>query len=238
MNTLKNRGKEGRDDILFGTPKVQERLKEAVMDMQYLLSRGYAQKSSLQLVGNKHRLNGRQQQAVQGMSASMEQVKQRRSTCISKNELKGKEVIVDGFNLIIILESALSKGYVFKGLDDCYRDLSSVYGTYRRVQQTEEALLLVGSIFKEAEVENVLWVFDKPVSNSGRLKTILGELATKESYNWDVILENNPDKYLAESEAVVITSDAWILDRANTWCNLAKYVIENLIEDANIIESY
>ncbi len=238
MSTLKNRGKEGRDDILFGTPKVQERLKEAVTDMQYLLSRGYAQKSSLQLVGNKHRLNTRQQQAVQGMSASTEQVEQRRSTCISMNELKGKEVIVDGFNLIIILESTLSKGYVFKGLDDCYRDLSSVYGTYKRVQQTEEALLLVGSILKEAEVENVLWVFDKPVSNSGRLKNILGELATKENYNWDVILENNPDKYLAESEAVVITSDAWILDRANAWCNLVQYVIENLIEDANIIESY
>ena len=194
MSNLKNRGKEGRDDLLFGTPKMQEKLKEAVADMQYLVSRGYAQKSSVQLVGNRYRLNARQQQALQGMSASKQQITQRESTCISLTNLKGKDVIIDGFNLIIILESALSQAYIFKGLDRCYRDLSSVYGTYKRVQQTEKALLLIGSTLKQAEVKSVLWVLDKPVSNSGRLKTRLRELAEQDHYNWGVILENNPDK--------------------------------------------
>ncbi len=235
MSNLKNRGKEGRDDLLFGTLKMQEKLKEAVTDMCYLLSRGYAQKSSVQLVGNRYRLNVRQQQALQGMSASKEQIEQRVSTCITLEALKGKDIIIDGFNLIIILESALSQGYIFKGLDHCYRDLSSVYGTYKRVQQTEQALLLIGAVLKQAEVKSVLWVLDKPVSNSGRLKTKLRELAEQENYNWDIILENNPDNYLAESEAVVITSDAWILDRVTIWCNLARYIIEHKLEDTTIV---
>lgn len=235
MSNLKNRGKEGRDDLLFGAPKMEEKLKEAVTDMCYLLSRGYAQKSSLQLVGNRYRLNARQQQAVQGMSASKQQIEQRESTCVTLEALKNKDVIIDGFNLIIILESALSQAYIFKGLDKCYRDLSSVYGTYKRVQQTEQALLLICSILKQAEVKSVLWVLDKPVSNSGRLKTKLRELAEQEDYNWDIILENNPDKYIAESDKVVVSSDAWVLDRAIIWCNLAGYVVENELEDTNIV---
>jgi len=237
MSNLKNRGKEGRDDLLFGAPKMQEKIKEAVTDMRYLLSRGYAQKSSIQFVGYRYRLNARQQQAVQGMSASKQQIEQRQSTGVALGALKGKDIIIDGFNLIIILESALSQAYVFKGLDNCYRDLSSVYGTYKRVQQTEEALLLVGSVLKQAEVSSVLWVLDKPVSNSGRLKTRLRELAEQEQYNWDVILENNPDKYLAESDSIIITSDAWILDRAAIWYNLAGHLIEKAINNVNIVYS-
>jgi hypothetical protein len=237
MSNLKNRGKEGRDDLLFGTPKMQDKIKEAITDMCYLLSRGYAQKSSIQLVGNKYRLNARQQQAVQGMSASKQQIKKRQSTCVTLNTLKGQDIIIDGFNLIIILESALSQAYIFKGLDNCYRDLSGVYGTYKRVQQTEQALLLIGSVLKQAEVNSVLWVLDKPVSNSGRLKTRLRELAEQEQYNWNIILENNPDKYLAESASVIITSDAWILDRAETWCNIAGYLIEQTINNVNVVNS-
>ena len=225
MENNRNRGKEGRDDLLFGTVKMQNQLKEAVVDMQYLLSRGYAQKSSLQLVGNRYRLNTRQQKAVQGMSASQQQIIDRNASCIPYNSLKNKNIIIDGFNLIIILESALSNAYIFKGLDNYYRDLASVHGTYKRVRQTEEALLIIGDVLEKAAVNNVLWVFDKPVSNSGRLKTILCELALKMGYKWEVILEYNPDKYLANSDMVVISSDAWILDRAKEWYNFIDKLI-------------
>lgn len=74
MPNKRNRGKNSNDDSLFGSEIIQQKLKEAIVDICYLLSRGYAEKSSVQLVGNKHRLNVRQQQAVRGMSASQQQV--------------------------------------------------------------------------------------------------------------------------------------------------------------------
>ncbi|MFC4635101.1 DUF434 domain-containing protein [Dokdonia ponticola] len=52
--TTRNRGKEGRDDLLFGDPKMRLKIKEAVTDVSYLLSRGFAEKSSVQLVGNRY----------------------------------------------------------------------------------------------------------------------------------------------------------------------------------------
>lgn len=234
MPNQRNRGPKSNDNSLFGSEAIQQKLKEAVIDMHYLLTRGYAEKSSLQLVGNKHQLNVRQQQAVQGMSASEQQIEQRKAHEIPFDNLDAKTIIIDGFNLLIILESALSGAYVFKGLDDAYRDLSGVHGTYKRVQQTERALLLVGHLLKN---HKVIWIFDKPVSNSGRLKTMLRETAEQNGFNWEIILDKNPDKILAESEHVVVSSDAWVLDRAERWLNLGAYSIEQHTSEATVIYS-
>ncbi|WP_299766850.1 DUF434 domain-containing protein [uncultured Dokdonia sp.] len=225
--TTRNRGKEGRDDLLFGDPKMQHKIKEAVTDISYLLSRGFSEKSSVQLVGHRYRLNTRQQKAVQGMSATAEQVAHRKTTKVSINQLKDQTLIIDAFNILIILESFFSGAYIFKGLDDCYRDVSSVHGTYKRVQQTQNVLIAIGDFLKEAQVKEVIWVFDQPVSNSGRMKMLLGELSRKRTYKWQCILDYNPDKVLAQSDYIVASSDAWILDRAQRWFNLSGAIIEN-----------
>lgn len=231
---MRNRGKNSNDDVLFGSRNLQLKFKEAIKDMFYLLSRGYGEKSSLQLVGNKYRLNVRQQQAIQGMSASQQQMEIRQANEISFHQLNSETIIIDGFNLLIILESALSGAYLFKGVDGAYRDLSSVHGTYKRVQQTEAAIHFVGETLKH---HKVIWVFDQPVSNSGRLKTMLREIAEQKGYHWDIILDHNPDKMLAQSKHIVVSSDAWIIDRAARWLNLASFLIDQHIENSNIIQA-
>ena len=54
-------------------------------------------------------------------------------------------------------------------------------------------------------------------------------------FNWEITLHHNPDKLLAESKDIVVSSDAWILDRAERWVNLSKHIIENHIDKPNII---
>lgn len=226
MTKQKNRGKEADDDDLFGNAKQQLLIREAVIDMSHLLSRGYAEKSSLELVGNRYKLTKRQQRAVQGMSASDESVLFRSKYSLSTADMENKEAIIDGFNVLILLESLLSGSYIFKGRDGFYRDLSSVHGTYRKVQQTGKAIELVAEFFEQEKLSGMHWIFDKPVSNSGRLKQMIEALAISKNYNWKVSLEFNPDKIIAESTDVAITSDAWILDRAELNFNLLGYIIQ------------
>lgn len=228
MTNLKNRGKEASDDVLFGSLKMQEKIKEAVADMHYFLSRGYGEKATLALVGNRYRLNSRQQQAVRGMSASKNQIENRKSKEIESQNLEGKEIIIDGFNVLILLESVLSNAYVFKGLDGFIRDLSSVYGTYKKVKQTSEAIEIVAGFFIKQKIKKIHWLFDKPVSNSGKLKQMIQEIALENNYDWKVELVNNPDKVIAESHLIAITSDAWILDNCLANFNLMQYVLTQL----------
>ncbi|CAD0004262.1 DUF434 domain-containing protein [Flavobacterium salmonis] len=228
MTNLKNRGKEASDDTLFGTLKMQQKLKEAVTDMHYFLSRDYGEKATLVLVGNRYRLNSRQQQAVRGISASQNQIEDRKSKEIQSQDLEGKEIVIDGFNVLILLESILSKAYVFRGLDGYIRDLSSVYGTYRKVNQTSQAIDIIIDFFRNEKVKTAHWLFDKPVSNSGKLKQIIEEVALQNGLDWKVELVNNPDKVMAESNQIAVTSDAWILDHAVANFNLMKHVLTHL----------
>ena len=235
MTNLKNRGKEASDDILFGTEKMQFKLKEAVTDMHYFLSRGYGEKATLALVGNRYRLNSRQQQAVRGMSASQSQIEDRQSKEIQSPDLEGKEITIDGFNALILLESILSNAYVFKGQDGFIRDLSSVHGTYKRVKQTSQAIEIIADFYKKEKIKTIFWFFDKPVSNSGRLKKMIEEIALENQYDWKIELVYNPDKVIAESNWIAVTSDAWILDNVAINFNLMNYILSQMAVNENVI---
>lgn len=238
MSKQTNRGTEAKDDIFFGTPKAQQKLKDAVNDMSFLLTRGYSEKSSIHLVGHRYRLNQRQQKAVRGMSAPDCYLEHIARTEVKDTEIKNQTVYLDGFNVIILLESALSNAYLFRGKDNCFRDLSTVQGTYKKVSQTPLSIQLVGDYFKKHQAKNVVWFLDKPVSNSGRLKTMLYEIATEHNYNWEIILDNNPDNKLAESDGIIISSDAGILTRIKKWFNLVSNILDESIENKNTIELF
>lgn len=134
--TTRNRGKDTGDDQLFGSEKMVLKLKNATKDMNYLLSRGFAEKASAELVGNRYKLRSRQIQMLKGASASDFQMEDRKNKLISLENLTNKSVYLDGFNVLILLESLLSGAYIFKGWDGCFRDLSSVHGSYKSVIQT------------------------------------------------------------------------------------------------------
>jgi len=85
--------------------------------------------------------------------------------------------------VLITVEAAMSGGVIFVGRDGCFRDLASIHGTYRKVTETIPALQLIGEFLKEAGVTKALWLLDSPVSNSGRLKTLIGELADRNNWN-------------------------------------------------------
>lgn len=232
----RNRGKNTGDDTLFGSAKQLEKMKSAVQDMQYLLSRNYAEKASSELLGNHYRLKTRQIQAVRGASASETQLQNRKSKQLKISELKAKTLYLDGFNVLILLESLLSGAYIFEGTDGCFRDLSGVFGTYKRVNQTQKAIELVASFFHKSHAEKLIWIFDKPVSNSGRIKQMIMDFAIENNLNWNVELEFNPDKFLAENAEILVTSDAWILDHCKSWFNLIGYLIQEENLSANVIK--
>lgn len=234
----RNRGKNTGDDALFQPIKELEKLKLAVQDMNYLLNREYPEKSSSELVASRYKLKTRQIQALRGVSASDQQIENRNSKRLEISDLKNKTLYLDGFNVLILLESLLSEAYIFQGLDGCFRDLSGVHGTYKRVQQTFKAVELVSLFFTKSDLEKLIWVFDQPVSNSGRIKQIILDLAQENNLNWEVELEFNPDKFLVENAGIIASSDAWILDHCENWFNLIGYLIEEEKLSVNLVKMF
>ena len=142
---------------------------------------------------------------------------------------------IDGFNLIITLEVALSGSPILLGKDGVFRDLAGLRGTYRLIDKTDTALNLIGKILRELNVPWVRFYLDSPVSNSGRLKSKILGLSEQWGLPVEVELVPNVDVILSDKERVV-TGDSIILDACRSWFNLSRKIIEDYIQDAWIID--
>jgi hypothetical protein len=232
----RNRGKNTGDDELFGRKKQLDKLRSAVQDMHYLLSRNYPERAASELVGNHYRLKTRQIQAVRGAASSESQIGSRASKELPHQDLKNKVIHLDGFNVLILLESLLSGAYIFEGADGCFRDLSGVHGTYKRVMQTPTSIELVAGFFRKSGAAELVWIFDKPVSNSGRIKQMVLDYSVEHHLSWSGGLEFNPDKFLVEHADIAVSSDAWILDHCKNWFNLVGHLIAEETFPVNLVK--
>jgi hypothetical protein len=169
-------------------------------------------------------------------ACSDEQLESRKQRCVALTNLEGQSVAIDGYNVLITVEAAMSGGVIFKGRDGCFRDLASVHGTYRKVTETIPAVELIGRFLEELGAGKTLWLLDSPVSNSGRLKTLIGELARKNNWNWEIELLLSPDAELKKTDAVVASSDSVVLDDCRSWVNLATEIIKNKLPYAKVID--
>jgi hypothetical protein len=230
-----HRGPHPADEKLFAPEAVSD-LRSALVDFSLLLTKGYAEKSALKLVGDKFSLTERQRLAVMRSACSDQQLASRDKFRIGAASLADQSVAIDGYNVLITVEAAMSGGVIFAGRDGCYRDLASIHGTYRKVTETIPAIQLIGEFLQEFGTGKVLWLLDSPVSNSGRLKTLIGELTERNNWNWEVELLLSPDAELIKTDLIVASSDSVILDGCRQWINLAKAIIKRKLPSAWIID--
>lgn len=220
----RHRGPHPTDERLFA-PEWVPVLRRAVAELSWLLTRGYPVGGTLKLVGDRYALTERQRWAI-GRAACTDQQRTQRAATRLPADFGGRPVSIDGFNLIITLETALSGGVVLRGRDGALRDLSSIHGTYRAVQETDRAIRLAAAVLRTLAPGPVRWLLDQPVSNSGRLAARLRELGPTLGLPWTAEVVFNPDRELIETTDVVVTSDSVVLDRAGAWLNLAALALE------------
>jgi hypothetical protein len=190
----------------------------------------------LELVGNHYALTRRQRLAVGRVVCPAEAVARRLAHRVEPESVRGEELWLDGYNVLTILETALAGGIVLLGRDGCCRDIAGVHRRYRKVQETVPALELIFRMAQGWGVTGCVWWLDQPVSNSGRLKALILDVASRTGLPVRVELAFNPDRVLAESAHVVATSDGVILDRCQRWVNLVGLAIAQHVPRARVVQ--
>ncbi|MGM0377957.1 MAG: DUF434 domain-containing protein [Bacteroidota bacterium] len=235
-DSRKHRGPGPRDHLYFAKDQIPV-LSAAAKDYCWLLDRDYTAKSALKLVGDHFKLHERQRKALDRCCQPESLVKEIAARgLLSPGELPHSPVVIDGFNLLIILEAALSGAPLFKGRDGLIRDISGLHGSYRKIHETPYAITLAARFFKTFNTGPVLWIFDKPVSNSGRLAQLVEEMGKEENINWETKLADQTDNTVANAGQTVISSDSQILARSKRWFNLVDYIIHHHIPEKWLID--
>ena len=234
-----HRGPHPEDARLFAM-EAWPALRSAVSDLCWLFDRGYAGASALKLVGDRYRLDQRQRIAVGRCSCSLSASESRRARQVRVDQLRGRVVAIDGYNVLTTVEAALAGGVLLVGRDGVLRDMASVHGSFRKVAETLPAIELLGDFLTRCGAAECRWYLDSPVSNSGRLKTLLRETAEAHAWPWQVELVASPDRVLKSAGQdgpgpVVATSDSAILDACGQWVDLAAAVASVCITEARPI---
>ena len=129
-------------------------------------------------------------------------------------------------NVGVDFEAALSGGLLMLCRDGCVRDLSSVHGSYRSVNETEGAIRLIGQVLDALRPRSVEWLLDRPISNSGRLVKRIRDLAGESGWPWTVETVFNPDRDIISAGKIAVSSDGPLLDRIERWVNFNRYCVE------------
>src|SRR5690606_19247968 len=97
-------------------------------------------------------LRERQRRAIMRAACTDEARARRRARRLALSDLRERALGIDGLNCLITLEGMLSGAPVFRGRDGATRDLASVHGTYRKVEETLFALKALRGLLEDAGV--------------------------------------------------------------------------------------
>ncbi len=211
------------DDERNFSQKALEKMRAASRHILYLINEGYNIEHAYTFVGNHFVLSERQRLAIARSISTAEQLEARLAK--EKTSISGKEVWIDGFNQIITLEVMLSDSILFHCMDGTIRDLAALRGSYRPIPETGTAIRILFDELKALEVSKVNLLLDEPISNSGRLKTLIAEVGDDYAFGLNIELLKQVDSTLWDKENV-ITADAIILDHCKSWINLVKRIVE------------
>lgn len=161
-------------------------LTDAYRDLRYLLNRGYPKKSALKFVADHYRLSLRDRYLLARCVFSDAWIAEVRRKLLKPGELEGKVLAVDGFNVLITLESVLD-GEAILCEDGLVRDLK-YQGKYRLNERTREVVEIVVESLSRLKVSKAIFFYGKNVPKSGIVRKITEEAIEKYGLSGDVRL--------------------------------------------------
>ncbi|WP_297460513.1 DUF434 domain-containing protein [Thermococcus sp.] len=200
-------------------------LTEAYLDLKYLLNRGYRKKYALDFVANHYRLTLKERHLLARCVFSDLWMAEVRKKLLSPEELREKTMAIDGFNVLITLES-LVEGRAILCEDGLVRDLK-YQGKYRLSGRTGVLLRELGEDLRELGLGEVVFIYGKNVPKSGVVGKLTEEAIGEAGISGEVWLVKNPDFELKGFETVA-TADVGVISRVSHVFDLARHVGENL----------
>ena len=154
---------------------------------------------------------------------------------VSLRSLRRKNLAIDGYNVLITIESALSGRPLISSNDGFIRDISGLSGNFRKTS-TDEAIQRILDALREAKPRHALFLFDAPISKSGLLAREIREILKDENLSGDARAVKVPEKTLIGFPGIVATSDTAIIDQSPRVMDLAGHIIRNRIKPESLLK--
>ncbi|MBA7597530.1 hypothetical protein ES703_04533 [subsurface metagenome] len=198
---------------MSGVISGQGKIVRAVQNLRYLLNQGYPRESAVNFVANHYRFPLNQRHLLARCVFSKIEIVEHRRKAIRAGAVRGKRLGVDGYNVLITLESIFTRKQVVRCGDGYIRDLRAIFGKYRISPATTRALAELLRIIARAKSSHVEFLFDKQVSRSGELAGMVRQRLKQAGLKGDAQAIGGVDLKLRSFD-VVASGDRAIIRRA------------------------
>lgn len=204
-------------------------LQKAAADFRYLLNRRYPRKAALELVGNRYGLTFDERHLLHRGVFSNSDSKSRKKKMIPITGIRNKDLAIDGHNVLITIEARISGRPLVLADDGFIRDISGLSGSFTKSKVTEIAIELILNVLKKWKPRKTLFLFDAPISMSGKLAEEIRDRLNQANLPGDAAAVKVPEKILIGFPGMIATSDTAIIDRSKKVLDLAGYIITRRI---------
>lgn len=202
---------------------------DAISDVRYLLERGYAQKGAVSFVCNHYGLDEEARHLLSRVVIARAISGKRKAKFLPCGEMEGNNIVIDGYNILIGMESILEKkAYLCD--DGVIRDVKGTFRNYKASESTEDAIETLLQFLKENNPAYVFFLLDSQISKSGLLAKRLREKLNDFGLRGDARTSKHVDYDLKSSKYIAASSDGVIIDEAEKAVNFLACVVRRFRE--------
>jgi hypothetical protein len=202
-------------------------MKDASTDLRFLLNRRYDKARAIKFVGNKYQLDKSERHILYRALYSDEEINIIKKKLVPFEQISGKHLAIDGYNVLIAVESILSKKTIINCDDGIIRDVSGIFGSHVISPVTYESIDLILSQITKKPPKLLQFFFDSQVSKSGELSKIIREKMNELQINGDAETVKQVDSTLKKLNCdIVATSDTIIIAQASAVVDIPRRIIE------------
>jgi hypothetical protein len=199
----------------------------AITDYYYLLNNGYPEKGTIKLIGDRYSLSGEMRTLLfRGIATRKNNLsRQFKKT----SDLQGKDLIIDGYNVLLTLLNYKLGKLVFISTDGFCRDAGSLFGRIKNQKSFEQVLEQLFEFLSGLKPYFVRIYFDSPVSFSGEHKCLAERIMNEKTIAGEVQTVHSVDSEIIKNkDGIICTSDSAVIDNTNNRvADLALLLIRN-----------
>jgi hypothetical protein len=216
-----------------------EKLLKPANDIRSILRWGYPKFATIRFVADHFRLSAKERHILTRVIMPPDRTVSRAKKKIGCKETGNRDLLLDGYNVLLTVDSLLKKEPMWFCDDSYIRDTRFYFSKAKHAQDIEEALETVLDFLAETGTKTATFLLDAQISRSGELaglirhrmqeKGISGDARTSKHVDFDLKIEGGkPERgiVVASSDGIIIDSVLQVLDIPA--CLMEKRGIESL----------
>ncbi len=201
-------------------------LMEALGDYFLLLNRGYPERPTVKLVGDRYRLTREERMTLYRGITSKDKALARQARITT--DLKGRELYIDGYNVLFTLVNYLMGKLIFIGNDGILRDCGEVYGKVENEKLFYRGVNFLLEFITRSGTGRVEIYLDRTRAGSDLYSRELGKRLVEAGIAGEVFLVKSADRELIKKkDGIIASSDSEIIDATDCQiADLARQALE------------